>query len=74
MEKPPFKGNPDNTIKICDEFVVFDAKSPGTEDLKVFYKYIKKQAEDMKKYAKQESVKRDVFLVVFFLNLIFLCL
>jgi hypothetical protein len=64
VEKPPFKGNPDNTIKICDEFVVFDAKSPGTEDLKVFYKYIKKQAEDMKKYAKQESVKRDVFLVV----------
>ena len=64
LEKPPFKGNPDNTIKICDEYVVFDAKSPGTEDLKVFYKYIKKQAEDMKKYAKQESVKRDVFLVV----------
>jgi len=64
LEKPPFKGNPDNTIKICDEYVVFDAKSPGTEDLRVFYKYIKKQAEDMKKYAKQESVKRDIYLVV----------
>ena len=64
VEKPPFKGNPDNTIKICDEYVVFDAKSPGTEDLNVFYKYIKIQAEAMKKYAKQESVKRDLFLVV----------
>ena len=64
VEKPPFKGNPDNTIKICDEYVVFDAKSPGTEDINVFYNYIKNQAEAMKKYAKQENVKRDVFLVV----------
>ena len=27
IEKVPFKGEPDNTIRICDEFVVFDAKS-----------------------------------------------
>jgi len=64
VENPPFKGEPDNTIKICDEYVVFDAKSPGTEDLNVFYKYIKNQADAMKKYAKQENVKREVFLVV----------
>ena len=64
VEKPPFKGNPDNTIKICDEFVVFDAKSPGKEDLRPFYKYIRTQTEAVKKYAKQESVKRDIYLVV----------
>jgi hypothetical protein len=64
VEKPPFKGNPDNTIKICDEFVVFDAKSPGTEDLRAFYKYIRSQTEAMKKYAKQENVKREVYLVI----------
>ena len=64
VEKPPFKGNPDNTIKICDEYVVFDAKSPGREDLEGFYKYIRSQAEAVKKYANQENVKRDIFLVV----------
>ncbi len=64
VEKPPFKGNPDNTIKICDEYVVFDAKSPGREDLEGFYKYIRIQAEAVKKYAQQENVKRDIFLVV----------
>ena len=64
VEKPPFKGNPDNTIKICDEYVIFDAKSPGTEDLSAFYTYIKKQAEAVKKYTKQENVKSDMFLVV----------
>ena len=64
VDKPPFKGNPDNTIRICDEYIVFDAKSPGTEDLNVFYKYIKKQAEAMKKYANQENVKTDIFLVI----------
>jgi len=64
VEKPPFKGNPDNTIRICGEYVVFDAKSPGTEELEGFYKYIQAQAEGIKKYTKQEGVKRDVFLVV----------
>jgi len=64
VEKPPFKGNPDNTIKICDEHIVFDAKSPVTEDLKNFFQYIRNQAEAVKKYAEQESVKRDIFLVV----------
>jgi hypothetical protein len=64
VEKPPFKGNPDNTIKICDEYIVFDAKSPGTEDLTSFCKYVQSQTELVKKYAQQEGVKRDIFLVV----------
>jgi len=33
VDKVPFKGDPDSTIKICDEFVVFDAKSPASDDL-----------------------------------------
>jgi len=31
-DKVPFKGEPDNTIKICDEYIVFDAKSTAGDD------------------------------------------
>ena len=64
MEKVPFKGEPDNTIKICDEYIVFDAKSPGGEDVSNFFSYLKDQAEKAKKYAKQEAVKTDIFFVI----------
>lgn len=64
VDKPPFRGEPDNTLLICDEYVVFDAKSPAGEDLKNFPLYLKAQAEGAKKYAKIEGVKKDVFLVV----------
>jgi archaellum component FlaC len=64
VDAVPFKGEPDNTIKICDEFVVFDAKSPGSDDLSNFPTYIKTQAESAKKYAKHENVKSDIFFVV----------
>lgn len=64
IEKVPFRGTPDNTLKICEEFVVFDAKSPASDDLSNFPKYLKEQAEQAKKYAKQESVKTDIFFVV----------
>ncbi len=64
VEKVPFKGTPDNTLKICDEFVIFDSKSPAGEDLGNFSAYIKDQAEKAKKYAKQENVKTDIFFVV----------
>ncbi len=64
VEKAPFRGEPDNTLQICDEFVVFDAKSPAGEDLKNFPQYLKAQAEAARKYAKIEGVKKDVFLVV----------
>ena len=64
VENVPFKGSPDNTIKISDEFVVFDAKSPASDDLENFPTYIKSQTEAVKKYAKEENVRRDIFLVV----------
>jgi hypothetical protein len=64
VDNVPFKGNPDNTIKICDEFVIFDAKSPASDDLKNFPSYIKIQTESVKKYAKEENVRWDMFLVV----------
>ena len=64
VDKVAFKGEPDNTLKICDEFVVFDAKSPRGEDLNNFPTYIKEQAEKAKKYAKEENVKKWIFFVV----------
>ena len=64
IEKAPFKGDPDNTLKICDEFVIFDAKSPASDDLFNFPGYLKDQAERARKYAKQENVKTDLFFVV----------
>ncbi len=64
VEKVPFKGEPDNTLKISNEFVVFDAKSPAGEDLSNFRNYLKNQAESAKKYAKEADVKKDIFLVV----------
>ncbi len=60
----PFKGTPDNAIKLCNEYTVFDAKSPGSDDLNNFPFYLKDQAEKAKKYAKQEAVKKDIFFVV----------
>ncbi|HET7898306.1 MAG TPA: hypothetical protein VFL47_11560, partial [Flavisolibacter sp.] len=64
IDKAPFRGEPDNTLQICDEYVVFDAKSPAGEDLKNFPQYLKLQAEAARKYAKLEGVKKDIFLVI----------
>lgn len=64
MENVPFKGNPDNTIKLCDEYIIFDAKSPGSEDIGNFFGYIKLQTESVKKYIKEENVKREIYLVI----------
>ncbi len=64
LEKVPFKGDPDNTLMICDEYIVLDAKSPGTDDLTHFPVYLKDQAEKAIKYARQEGVKSDIFFVV----------
>jgi len=63
-EQVPFKGEPDNALKICDEYIVFDAKSPAGDDTAHFFYYLKDQAEKAKKYAKQEGVKSDIFFVV----------
>jgi hypothetical protein len=64
VDKVPFRGEPDNTIRIGDEFIVFDAKSPAGDDLSNFPQYLKTQAESARKYAKEENVKREIFLVV----------
>jgi len=64
VEKVPFKGSPDNTIKLCDEYVIFDAKSPSSDDLQNFPNYIKQQTESVKKYIKEENVRKDIFLVI----------
>ncbi len=64
-EKVPFDKKPDNTIKIADQYIVFDAKSPGNiEKLNNFPKYIKDQAERLKKYINQDNVKKIAYLVV----------
>jgi hypothetical protein len=63
-ESVPFKGKPDNVIRICDELIVFDAKSPASDDLSNFNTYIRTQAEALSKYASHDSVRKDIYLVV----------
>jgi hypothetical protein len=64
VDKVPFKGDPDNTVTICGEYIVFDAKSPAADDLSNFANYLKGQAEKAIKYSKQENVKKDIYFVV----------
>jgi hypothetical protein len=64
VEKVPFKGKPDNTLKINDEYIIFDAKSPASDDLSNFPLYIRNQAESVSKYAKEEGVRKEIFLIV----------
>ncbi len=64
VDKAPFRGNPDNTICICDEYIIFDAKCPANDDLSNFPKYIRTQTESIKKYTNQEGVRKDIFLVI----------
>jgi hypothetical protein len=63
-EKVPFKGKPDNTIRVAEEYIIFDAKSPANDNLDNFPTYIKNQADSVKKYAKLKDVKKDIFLVI----------
>jgi hypothetical protein len=64
LKEVPFKGEPDNTVVLCEEYIVFDAKSPASDDLGNFPTYLKTQTEKAHKYAKQEGVKKDIFFVV----------
>lgn len=61
---PHSRNKPDNSIEIMEQLIVFDAKSPANDDLTNFPKYIKLQTESLKKYAKHEDVKNDLFLVI----------
>ena len=63
-ENFPFRGRPDNAVLICDDYVIFDSKSPEGESLDHFPQYIKRQAEGLKKYTKLEKVKKEAYLVV----------
>ncbi len=63
VDRVPFKGKPDNTLKINNEYIIFDAKSPGSDDLSNFPNYLKSQVESGK-YVKEDDVKKEVFLVV----------
>lgn len=64
VDDVPFKGKPDNVVRVCDELIVFDAKSPASDDLGNFNTYIRTQAEAASKYATHESVRKDIYLVV----------
>lgn len=64
VDQVPFKGKPDNTIQISEEYIIFDAKSPSSDDLKNFPTYIKAQTESVKKYVKEANVRKDIFLVI----------
>ncbi len=64
VDSVPFKGKPDNTVRINGEYVVFDAKSPGGDDLSNFPTYIRNQVESVSKYVREEDVRRELFLVV----------
>jgi hypothetical protein len=63
-EHLPFPGKPDNTIKMSDEYIIFDAKSPFSDDLENFPAYIKAQTEHLKKYVKEKGVNKSLFLVI----------
>lgn len=65
-EKFPVSGKkPDNSVIIADQYVIFDAKSPkNSDELGNFPLYIKTQAEAAKKYTREDTVKKDIFLVV----------
>jgi len=64
VKEPQLDKIPDNTIRILGEYIIFDAKSPKTDDLTNFPIYIKNQAKSLHKYTSQKGVKNDIFLVV----------
>jgi DNA repair exonuclease SbcCD ATPase subunit len=69
QEDFPYPRNqPDNSIEIMDQLIVFDAKSPANDDLSNFPKYIKLQTESLKKYdsSSTQSTKDPESLEVFF--------
>lgn len=65
ITKFSFRGTPDNAVRIAEELVIFDAKSPSSiEDLGNFKTYIKKQCEEAGKYTKHENVRKELYMVI----------
>lgn len=61
----PLLRKPDFAIEVAGQYVVFDAKAPADpEHPENFYDYLKRQAEGLEKYLKQEGVRKEGFLVV----------
>lgn len=61
----PLAKKPDFAIEMGEQLIVFDAKAPADPAaLDHFPEYLRKQAEAMEKYLKQEGVRREGFLVV----------
>lgn len=63
-EHYPFSLKPDNAIKIAGEYIIFDAKSPSSDDFENFPTYIKNSTEQLKKYVKDDDVSKSLFLVI----------
>lgn len=61
---PYARNKPDNTVKISEQYIIFDAKSPSNDDLSNFPSYVRNQTDSLKKYAKHKDVKKDLFLVI----------
>ena len=64
VHEVPFRGDPDNTLLICQLYAVFDSKSPKGEDLSNFPSYITREAQAAKKYAEKKDVRPDIYFVV----------
>jgi hypothetical protein len=65
VDTVPFPGSPDNTLLICNEYIIFDAKSPAIAvDISNFRNYIRTQAEAARKYAIQNGVRREIYFVI----------
>lgn len=61
----PLAKRPDFAIELAGQYVVFDAKAPSDpENISYFPEYLKKQAESLEKYLKQDGVRKEGFLVV----------
>lgn len=61
----PLAKRPDFAVQLGAHFVIFDAKAPSDpENISYFSEYLKKQAENMEKYLKQDGVRKEGFLVV----------
>lgn len=61
----PLSRKPDFAIEVAGQYVVLDAKAPADPEQPAnFYEYLKRQAEGLEKYLKQEGVRKEGFLVV----------
>ena len=65
VQQFPHKGKPDNVLSIKNEFVIFDAKSPGNiERLHHLDTYLKEEAKKACKYTNNTDVRNEVFFVI----------